>query len=65
MQSLRRIEVAEFSRVVHRAHTPEVLLIGVIFPEGRLRRTPTPRFIMAEARRPVNAIAHALKRRYN
>ena len=29
-------------RVVHRAHNQEVLSVGVIFPEGRLWRTPTP-----------------------
>jgi hypothetical protein len=41
--------VAEFPRVVHRAHNPDDLFVGVIFPEGRLWRTPTPEFIMAEA----------------
>jgi len=55
MQSLRPVQVTKFRRVVYCAHNREALIQGVIFPEGRLRRTPTPESIVAEAGEPVTA----------
>jgi hypothetical protein len=51
----RPLQMTEFRRVVHLAHNQGPSLIGVIFPEGRLWRTPTPTSNMAEARLWVNA----------